>query len=410
MSAWIPSDDQLDVLARGLPPLVPAAQRSEQTRTSLLASTAPAAQQSRRSGKVIVAALALPLAAAAAIAIWIGTRPAAMPIRDTVISHGSVKFEVASDWPDRIVRLDDGSLDVDLHALAVDERFRVRAPDGELESRDARFTVDVRADRIAAVAVSRGQLEVRVVGSAPVIIAAGQSWSAPTTAHRDAIVPTRDVPTPTNPSTPTEPQPIDPKAGPTPPRPVVAKRPSEQRPREPKMNPSITIPTEPLPRATPSPPTPSPATPSPATPSSATLRPSAPATQPPPLSPGEAEFRAGMIAWRNGDPGAAAASFATACTTAQSALAEDACFWVGAAARRANQVVVARDALGRFLQRFPSSSRAGEAAALLGWILFEAGDLDGAGRRFKQAANDRVPKVRESATRGIAAIDRTRGR
>lgn len=117
-----------------------------------------------------------------------------------------------------------------------------------------------------------------------------------------------------------------------------------------------------------------------------------------------------MIAWRNGDPGAAAASFATACTTAQSALAEDACFWVGAAARRANQVVVARDALGRFLQRFPSSSRAGEAAALLGWILFEAGDLDGAGRRFKQAANDRVPKVRESATRGIAAIDRTRGR
>lgn len=54
--------------------------------------------------------------------------------------------------------------------------------------------------------------------------------------------------------------------------------------------------------------------------------------------------------------------------------------------------------------------RARAKPRLLGWILFEADDLDGAERRFKQAANDRVPKVRESATRGITAIDRTRGR
>ena len=391
MSAWPPSDDQLDALARGLPPLVPAAQRSEQTRTSLLASTTSAAQQSRRSGKVMVAAIALPLAAAAVIAIWIGTRPAALPPGDTIVSVGAVKFEVASDWPDRIVRLDDGSLDIELSAVAVDERFRVRVPDGELESRAARFTVNVRGDRVASVIVSRGQLELRVVGHAPVIIAAGQSWAAPITARRDAIDPMRDVPTPEPGPTP-EPQPIDSK--PTDPRPMVTKRPVESvRPSEREKEPTSTvsatikIPTEPLPRTLPSLPTP-----------------------PSPPSRGEPEFRAGMIAWRNGDPGAASASFATACTTAQSALAEDACFWAGAAARRANQVVAAGDALARFLQRFPSSSRAGEAAALLGWILFEAGDLDGAERRFQQAANDRVPKVRESAARGITAIDRKRER
>jgi hypothetical protein len=64
----------------------------------------------------------------------------------------------------------------------------------------------------------------------------------------------------------------------------------------------------------------------------------------------------------------------------------------------------------RFLRRFPSSSRAGEASALLAWILFEAGDLDNAERRFTLASSDRVPKVRESATRGLTAIERKRGK
>ncbi len=397
MSAWIPSDDQLDALARGLPPLVPAAPRAEQTRTSLLASATSTTQQARRSSKTVVAAIALPLAAAAAIAIWIGTRPTTTPSRDTVVSLGAVKFEIASDWPDRIVRLDDGALDVDLHTLNSDERFRVRAPTGELESRDARFTVDVRADRIASVNVSRGQVEVRVVGSAPVIIAAGQSWPAPITARRDALVPKPETPASVDPLVPTDSEPTEPK-------------PTGPEPTEPKPNrPTVVVQRS----ATSIPRIDSPAKQqtAPTAVESSKVRPETlRAPRPSPPSPGEAEFRAGMIALRNGDAGAAAASFATACSTAQAALAEDACFWVGAAARRANQIGAARDALARFLQRFPSSSRAGEAAALLGWILFEAGDLDDAERRFKQAANDRVPKVRESATRGLIAVDRKRGK
>jgi hypothetical protein len=45
---------------------------------------------------------------------------------------------------------------------------------------------------------------------------------------------------------------------------------------------------------------------------------------------------------------------------------------------------------------------------LLGWILYDAGELDAATKRFERAANDSVPKVRESANRGLEAIKRKR--
>lgn len=371
MSAWLPSDDQLDALSRGLPPLTPDAQRAEQARTTLLAGAATATQQPRRSVAHLAAAIALPLAAAAAIAIWVGTRSDAP--KDTIISVGAAEVEYASGWPDQVVVLRAGTIDVDLQVLDARERFRVRGPDGEVETRDGHFTIEVRADRVAAVTVSRGQVEMRLTGGAPFVVASGQSWAPPIiTTQRDVILPTSEntqakpaAPTPADPppTVPTVPKPARPV--------VIARTPTEKPP--------TSVPIE---------------------------APKAPA----PPSPGEAEFRAGMIALRNGDAGAAAASFASACSTANAALAEDACFWAGAAAHRAKQIATARDALARFLQRFPSSSRAGEAAALLGWILFDAGDLDNAERRFKQAANDRVPKVRESATRGLTAIERKRGK
>src|SRR5207248_4063328 len=95
----------------------------------------------------------------------------------------------------------------------------------------------------------------------------------------------------------------------------------------------------------------------------------APAT-PDPIAPkpGEAEFRAGMAALRANDPAGATKLFAAACVMARhEALGEDACFWVGAAAKRAGDVASARTALASFLTAFPQSARAPEAAALLGW-------------------------------------------
>jgi TolA-binding protein len=116
-----------------------------------------------------------------------------------------------------------------------------------------------------------------------------------------------------------------------------------------------------------------------------------------------------VAALRAGDAATATKSFTAACTAARGeALDEDACFWVGAAAKRAGDTATAREALTRFLSRFPASVRAGEAAALLGWILYDAGDLDGASQRFELAAKDRVQKVKESAQRGLEAVKRKR--
>jgi TolA-binding protein len=127
--------------------------------------------------------------------------------------------------------------------------------------------------------------------------------------------------------------------------------------------------------------------------------------------PGEAAFRAGWTSLRAGRAEEAAASFATACTAAGGdALGEDACFWAGAAAKRAGNTSEAKAQLVAFLRRFPSSARAAEAAALLGWTLYDAGDVDGAEPYFRRAADDKVPSIRDSARRGLEAIQRLRVR
>jgi len=360
MSAWQPSDDELDALARGLPAPDPKPQRSEQTRTTLLANAAATKQVARTSRGPIIAAVAVPLAAAAAIAIWLAARPTEPTAKDTLAARDAARYVALHAWPDRIIRLDDGTLSVEVRSLAEDERFRIQFSDGEVETREAQFVVAVRAAHVDSVVVTSGRVELRVVDAQTILLSAGQSWSRTVTARRDDIV-------------------VPPPPPPAPPPPVTAPPPA--RPREPQRRVEATH--EP-PRA------------------------EIPAKPPAPPTPGEAEFRAGVIALRTGDAGAATVAFATACSTAQAALAEDACFWVGAAARRAGQTAIARDALTRFLQRFPTSARAGEASALLGWILYESGDLTGAAQRFERAAGDRVPKVRESAAKGLQAIERKR--
>jgi len=116
-----------------------------------------------------------------------------------------------------------------------------------------------------------------------------------------------------------------------------------------------------------------------------------------------------MSALRAGDARSAASSFSAACALSRhDALGEDACFWSGAAAKRAGDTQTARTALTSFLHDFPSSARAPEASALLGWILLDANDLDGAAALFHRAEHDRVPQVRDSAQRGLTAIERKR--
>lgn len=137
--------------------------------------------------------------------------------------------------------------------------------------------------------------------------------------------------------------------------------------------------------------------------------PHAPAAKAATTAPGEAEFRAGWAALKAGEPERAAESFAASRQAKGSVLAEDASFWEGIALARAGKASKAITALRRFVGKYPSASRAGEAAAKLGWLLYESGDLDAAETYFRSAVDDVVPKVQKSARDGLLAIERTRG-
>jgi TolA-binding protein len=140
------------------------------------------------------------------------------------------------------------------------------------------------------------------------------------------------------------------------------------------------------------------------------------ATAPPPpprAEPTAAElaFEAGWAALRAGDYAAAARSFGGAITAAPDApLAEDARYGRTLALARAGRTAAARKAMAQFLARHPASARAGEVAAMLGWLLVEAGDLAGAERRFHAAAGDPDPTVQRSAGAGLAAVEAARQR
>lgn len=369
---WIPSDDELDNLARTITPPVLGTDEAEQHRTSLLASAASTPQH-RPSSRAPWFALAGALAAAAAILLWVTFRTSPAVPTANVVALGDAAFSREQGWPTYTVRVDDGRVSIDVATVDDSQRFLARTADSEIETRRATLVVGVVKGRVDAVEVATGRAELRRTGEPPIFLGAGESWHATRVAENvETIVPVA----PSEPVTPVAP--VAPVADPAPaPPPVHApkhtKAPPVERTAPPESPPVTTAPVEAGP------------------------------------NPGELEFRAAMAALRSGDAAAATTSFASACKAARGdALAEDACFWVGAAANRAGQSSTARSALADFIQRFPNSARTGEASALLGWLLYEANDLDGANVRFERAASDRVPKVRASAEKGLEAIQRRR--
>jgi hypothetical protein len=284
----------------------------------------------------------------------------------------------------------EGRLLVAVASLDADDRFTLATVDAELETRGARFVVDADRDRLTEVAVEEGVVELRVIDQRSVFLAAGQNWRAPTkTAQLDILLPTPVKPEPSKVAVPeTLPPRSEPRKQPAARREGIATRPPE--PLRDAVAPVEPRPAEPKPEAPP--------------------KPGEPRPEPPP-KPGELEFRRGWTALRSGDAATAATAFRSACDQlGADTLGEDACYWTGVAARRAGRTADARVALAAFVQRFPSSSRAGEASALLGWILYEAGELDAAERSFRRAASDRVPSVKASADKGLEAITRKRKR
>lgn len=384
---WLPDDSELDAVARTLPPAVPAGDAAEQNRTLLLATAATRAQVRRRP-VAPYAITGFALAAAAAAAVWVGLRPSeqvAAPAvaKETIKPIGVARFERVTSWPDFVVRLDNGAITVTVATLEAGESFRVKTADAEVEVRDTRFDVGADEGRISSVTIHEGHAKIRVIDQQVILLSAGESWAPTKTAQRDDLI----VQPPAPPIQPT-PAHRDETIGERPSPPVEPKPATltKRAPPQHKLESRQVVTTEPPSTAAPRP------------------EPKVPATK-----PGEAEFRAGMAALRSGDDRAAAVSFASACRIAKNdAIGEDACFWSGAAARRGGDTASARAALSAFLAQFPRSARAPEASALLGWIVYEAGDIDSAEKLFRSAEHDRVPQVRDSAQRGLTAIERKR--
>ncbi len=411
---WSPTDDELDLHARGDAPEL-AGDRADQLRTKLLAAQRDVRQLSRRSATPWIAGSALAVAAAAILILWLGRggepNTVAHSPKQVIESIGSARFESVNEWPDFVMRLDDGRISITVAQLEPAERFRVKTADAEVEVRGTQFVVQADNGRLVSVVVERGWVELRRTGEPAIAVRAGGRWDRVQTATAESttLEPTTSAVTQPDGSNATASRPSGINQAT---KPGTTKAVKLDTPRPPKANVDAT--TKPKSTST------GPETTPPGLTKPEVVKPvvkidatkpevTKPEALPAPTGPGEVEFRAGWAAMRAGNASEAAKLFVISCAAASGAIAEDACFWAGAAAKRAGRPDT-RSLLEQFLRRFPSSSRAGEAAALLGWTLYDGGDLAGAETQFRRAVTDRVPQVSESARRGLTAIERRRAK
>jgi hypothetical protein len=331
----------------------------------------------------------------------VGIEPATLgESRATIRAIGPARFARVQPQPDEIVRVDDGEIELEIAPLHTDERFRVVTEDGEVEVRGTSFKVSVSNHSLAAVHVWRGRVEVRSRGGALAVLEAGDDWV------RGATV---AAPPPTTPVAPVAA--VAPVPGGESPRGGEVARRGPARPAL-RFNASkraqVTGAGIKSSRAQ----TPAPSERSagrfgiparaPILKSAALERPPATSRDDRPLA-GTASFGHAWSLLREGDAKGAAAEFAEVERVARGRdIEEDALYWRAVAVGRTGDSATARQLFGEFLDRFPASSRAGEAAASSGWLLLEAGETRAARRAFERAARDPSPRVQANAREGLA--------
>ncbi len=285
-----------------------------------------------------------PMAAAATMSATPVT-PSITIQRAKVSARPGTVFSRQGSQPDEIVRLREGTVAVEVTRLQPGERFRVVTGDGEVEVRGTAFEVTARGDRLDHVRVLHGRVEVRPAGRGAALLGAGDEWNVSSGSAAESV-----------------------------------KVPTRARERLASLARSDRVV-------------------------------AAPPEQPPadPGSESERHFRAGWTALRSGDAAAAVLAFELGQRSpGATALKEDLDFWRAVALARAGRVGDARASLDEFLDRHAASPRAGEAAAMVGWLLLDAGDLDGAAARFTLAAGDHADQARRSGREGLQAVARRR--
>jgi TolA-binding protein len=358
----------VDKLAQSLPDYPPSEALAESRLAAVLSATTPRKQApgdrvKRESwtpwlwGGVAAAA-----AAALLVVVWtsrsnldskrtdsVAVTGADPVYRGSVRAEPGARFERESSSPHEVVRLYEGTITVDVTPLRAGESFRVIVGDGEVEVHGTTFDVVAKNDKLAAVQVVHGTVEVRPKRQAVAVLIAGQRWETEAKTETVDLIPLEDEVAETS-----------------------AKKLSPPR--------------------------------SPA----ATGTPTPEVSEPVALAVDRPMARMFDLGWKQlgaGNTNEAAATFGEALELyPNDPLAEDAFFWRSVAFVRMKRSEQGAKSLAAFLGRYPRSPRAGEASAMLGWILLERNDIDQAEKRFRAVVDDPVKSVRASAQKGLDAV------
>jgi len=384
-------------LARELPVALPSAARREEVRTAILATAGGPAQRPPRRAWHAPAVL---LVGAAGVVGYLALRassPSTPHAHGTLRPHTGARYVVSSVGPDEVIRLSDGALDIEVEPLHAGERFRVMVGTAELEVRGTAFHVTASAERLVEVTVARGRVDLTPDRGAPSTLAAGQAWHADVAERAPSL---RSSPASSAAIERRDPEPS-----------AVHREPlAERRDREPSERrepPAARRDREPSAERREPPAARRDREPSPSAIAPAERRDRDPSPPPAPRAAEELAYDDAWTALRTGDFARAAGGFARVVLLApDSPLVEDASFWRAVALARGKRSAEAVSAFRDFLDGFARSPRAGEASAMLGWLLIDARALDEAARRFTAASADPDPKVRDSARAGLDALAR----
>jgi tetratricopeptide (TPR) repeat protein len=245
-----------------------------------------------------------------------------------------------------VVRLQEGTVMVQVTHLKPGERFRVIIGDAEVEVRGTKFSVTAKDNKLVRVVVFEGKVEVRPAKGEQRLLLPSQAWDV----EKDLV-----------PVTATNTQPTTLAVAPEDPKTLV------KDPKIPKDEPKVS------------------------------------------RSTSEEAFDAGFALMREANFEAASESFLLAATLdPKASIVEDARFWYATALNRAGKKAQAQTALTAFVAKYPNSPRRGEAAVSLGKLLLNSGDLEGAQIMFESAQDDAVSVVQKSAKDGLAAVTKKR--